>query len=285
MKSKLLRLSFFLVFLLWPGFFNVAPAQAGDPDDTIGPPNQNHLVCIDKNSLLIVDLDSDAFEGSETIGFFDPEIEVDVKQLEKDCEAAEDFERLFDPSADFTVDYFRQTRIEGHVFEFHPDPNGPGGWTAVRSRDVPVVASGPGFEIFWGSEKDGFYFFNNLGEGPVTLNLRLPPDAYPINPNITVMSRGFAETWPNIDLGFYRGDVPPDDVEELRLPGDHPISTLIPGDTILDTDEYGNILGMPNVGGALSPDRPAVIIILAAVMLVILPAAGILKIRRNRPET
>jgi hypothetical protein len=259
----------------------LTPARAGDPDKTVGGVDPNHYICATADHLFI-DFDSDAFNPDGTLN---PDLEVDLEQLEDDCDRFRD-------SLGARVEFFRQTRIEGFVFEYHPDPNAPGGWQAVASRDVLVVASGPGFEIFWGSEKDGFYYFDYLGAGPVTLNLRLPPDAHPLNPNITVVTTGFSQKW-IIPLGFYRGDTPPDDVEALRLPaGVTSLSLLIPGDTIYEDpfllvdNTTGRIVegGMPNVGGILPSDQSVSTIVLAVVVLMVLPTAGILKLRQRRSK-
>jgi len=266
----------------------VRPVQAGEPDGTIGPPNNNLLVCA-TGDHLIFPLDSDAFGGDvdgEAIILMelDPNKKVDVQRLENDC--AEANERLKENGLDYhlRVEYLRQTRIQGYVFEFHPNPDAPGGWMAVPSRDVPVVASGPGFEIVWGSEKDGQYFFDYLGAGPITLNLRLPPDAHPINPNIVVMSRSFLDTW-DVDLGFYRGNYPPPNVEEIVLPPEYPRSKLVPADTIIEVDEEtGQIVMMPNVGGVLPLDPSVATLTLATLILILLPTAGILTVRRKRGE-
>jgi len=279
MKNKLRNILFLLAVLLLPELVMIGPVQAGEPDWTVGPGDPNKLICVEENSHLWIPLNSDAFDYYET---YNPEATVDPERLKRDCQKAEDAYRNAGYNAHFTVEYVRQTRIEGYVFEFHPDPNGPGGWTGVRSRDVPVVASGPGFEIIWGSEKDGLYFFNYLGSGPVTLNLRLPPDAHPINPNITVMTEGLPEVW-EVDLAFYRGDYPPPDIDEIILPHDHPRRKLVPPDTIIETDEEtGQIVEMPNVGGVLPLEQPIATITLAALILIILPTAGILTVRRKR---
>ncbi|MBN1218541.1 MAG: hypothetical protein JXM69_06425 [Anaerolineae bacterium] len=281
MKHKLWKVLSLLALLLLPGLVNAVPARAGDPDDTVGPANPNHLVCVEEGTHLWVDMDNDAFDYT---GTYDPDAEVDAERLKKECEETEELLRSWGIHIRLTVEYFRQTRVEGYVFEFHQDPNGPGGWTAVRSQSVPVVASGPGFEVIWSSEKDGLYFFDTFGAGPITLNLRLPPDAHPINPDIIVMSRGFDETW-EVDLAFYRGDIPPQDVEELRLPADHIRHRLIPGDTIIEIDEEtGEFNYLPNVGGVLPQGTSRATIALAAVVLIALPAVGILKLRKKRAE-
>jgi len=280
MKNKLRNIFFLFALLLLPRLLMISPVQAGDPDWTIGPGDKNFLVCATHDHLVFPQ-DRDAFaSGGEVTEFdFDPDADVDAERLKRDCEDAND---KFDD--ELHIEYLQQTRIEGYVFEFHPNPSAPGGWMAVPSRDVPVVASGPGFEIVWGSEKDGLYYFDYLGAGPITLGLRLPPDAHPINPNITVMSRSFSEVW-TVDLAFYRGDYPPPNVEDIVLPPEYPRSKLVPADTIIEVDEEtGQVVIMPNVGGVLPLDRPTATIILAALVLIVLPTAGILTVRRKRVE-
>jgi hypothetical protein len=274
MNYKLLRRLCFLVLLLLPGLLNITPIQAGEPDNTVGPANPAMFWCVDRNnSNVIINLDSDAISSATSdSATLDPEAEVDFEQMKRDCE-----------KAGGRLEPIRLTRIEGYVFEFHPDLNGPGGWTAVRSRDVPVVATGPGFQVEWGSEKDGFYYLDNFGAGPITLNLRLPINAHPINPNITVVSTGLGEIW-EIDLGFYRGNTPPEDINELRLPADHERNTLLSPDTRVGIDENGAVSEMPEVGGVLPLDQPTSTIALAVVVLIILPAAGMLKLRRRRRD-
>jgi hypothetical protein len=280
MKNKLWGILFLLTLLLLPGLVNTTLVQAGDPDFTVGPGDPTHLVCADKTSHGVVDLPSDAID----IDGHNPDAVVDIEKLKKECEEVDDFFRAYNIPYDMAVEYARQSRIEGYVFEFHPDPNGPGGWTAVRSRDVPVVASGPGFELMWGSEDDGQYFFNNLGAGPVTLNLRLPPNAHPINPNITVWTTSFPDDLWEVDLAFYRGNIPPEDIDFLQLPLDHKRAKLIPGETMMEFDENDEISIIPNVGGVLPPNTSISTIALAAVILVILPTVGILRLRRRRTE-
>ena len=280
MKNKLRNILSLSATLLLLGTILIMPVQAGEPDWTIQPGDKNFLVCANP-AHLVFPIDSDAFvSGGEVTEFdFDPDKDVDAKRLETDCEDIND--RYED---ELSVEFLQQTRIEGYVFEFHPNPDAPGGWMAVPSRDVPVVASGPGFEIVWGSEKDGQYFFNNFGAGPIALDLRLPRDAHPINPNIIVMSRSFSEIW-TVDLAFYRGDYPPPNVEEISLPPQYPRSKLVPADTIIEVDEEtGQIVEMPNVGGVLPLDQPVATIALATLVLIILPTAGILTVRRKHTE-
>lgn len=283
MKHKL-RVTFFLLALLLPALVMISPVQAGDPDDTIGPADPTHLVCVEKNSHLLVDTDYDAFggyNGYDAFYQYDPDATVDVERLKDACKEAQEYYRDYGYDYTFVVEYIRQTRIEGSVFEFFPDPNGPGGWSAARVKGIPVVASGPGFELIWVSESDGQYWFDYLGAGPIDLNLRLPPNAHPINQNITVMSDGLYYTW-QVDLAFYRGDVEPPPAEELVLPLDHIRKRLVLPDTRIELDEEtGNYSYLPNVGGVLPLNQPVSVIVLAVVVLIVLPAAGILTLRRK----
>lgn len=256
---------------------SISPVRAGKPDGVIGGINPNLYVCADPGHVII-DLESDAFDSS---GNFDPDIEVDLNKLKKECDDVDD-------KLDARIELLQQSRIEGFVFEYHPDPAGPGGWTAAPSHDVPVIASGPGFETFRGSDKDGSYYFDYLGAGPVTLNLRLPPDAHPINPNVTIVTTSFAVVI-KVHLGFYRGDTPPADFEALRVPAGYSPDTLAPPNTTIE--DFVNLPGdsnvsvgipMPSVGGILPKEQPVSIIALALIILVVLPTAGVLKLRSNR---
>lgn len=259
-----------------------SPTQAGDPDKTVGGINPNHYVCVD-NKGNIVDLDNDAITGDGDSATFDPDETIDLDELEEECDDAGN-----DADEDFNVELIRQSRLEGYVVEFHPDPGAPGGWLGVFSRDVPVVMLGPGFEVFKGSDKDGSFYFDNLGAGPVTFNLRLPPDAHQTNPNITAVTDGLPNTTSGIYLGFYRGEVPPPDLEALVAPDGFPLPLAnYTFDEYIDSDTdpfSGDVSGMPSVGGVL-PQQPSVYTIaLAVIMLVVLPVAGVLKIRRTRSE-
>jgi hypothetical protein len=263
-------------------FVIASPSQAGDPDKTIGGINPNHYVCVNDKGEII-DLDNDAISGDGDSITFDLEKTIDLNKLEAECEDAdEDFE------GDFDLELIRRSRLEGFVVEFHPDPGAPGGWRGVFSRDVPVFITGPGFEVFKGSDKDGSFYFDNLGAGPVTFNLRLPPDAHQINPNVTVVTDGLPNTTSGIYLGFYRGDVPPPDVESLTGPDGVPLPLAnYTYDKYVEsaTDPFsGEVTGMPSVGGVLPRQTSPVSIVLAIILVIVLPAAGILKVHRNRFE-
>jgi|GEM_PF-1452284 len=206
-----------------------------------------------------------------------------------------------------------ETKIEGKVYEFHPGGEN-GSWFGVPSRDVPVEAEGITFKIEWGSNTEGYYYFKNLGAGPIVLNLRLPPDAHPINPNVIIFSSGLESGYCDygatsgdcaslpypwvkppwtVMLGFYRGDVAPPDVAALRMPDGNalPFSTLTdlrvlnqcgyrgtPTGLNLPPEILDMSLGIPSVGGVLPADRPASVILLSVGLLMALLIAGIWKL-------
>jgi hypothetical protein len=275
---KLLALSLAITLLLTLVFTSVT--HAGDPDKTVGGVDVNHYVCASADHL-VVDLENDAFEGEGTELTFDSEIQVDLEKLKGECEEAED-----DFNENFTIEPVQQSRLEGLVVEFHQDPGAPGGWRGVFSQDVPVVIIGPGFEAFKASEKDGSFYFDFLGAGPVTFNLRLPGDAHPINPNVTVVTDGFNDVTSGIYLGFYRGDMPPPDIETIVSPDGVP---LPPANFTFEVEEgsddpLANLTGMPSVGGVLPRQTSLFSVALAVILLITLPAAGILTLRRSRSE-
>lgn len=259
---------------------NIQPTLAGDPEDIIGPMNPDKFECLETEdedgTEKEVWEDVDLAEEWQRIKTENPNADNDeyIAKLEDACENLTR-EGIFRPVA--------KTKIEGRVFEFHPvDPNNPEGeWFAVPSRDVPVVAEGVTFEIFWGSEPDGYFYFykTRFGEGPIMLNLRLPEDAHPINPNILIESTGLDETW-TVFLGYYRGDVAPPQPDQLKTPN----GNFLPfGNT-----KYESIVGLdgksalPGVGGVLPQKSSTPVMALAAVVLVVLPAAGFMRLRKNR---
>ncbi len=281
---------------------NPPPVQAGEPTGKVGPINPTMYRCVDEKNDEIIELDQikdiiandpstedsrctsttisdfgfDTTDGAQLSGF--------VEGLKDQCE---DEGGKLEPIAD--------TRIEGYVYEFHPDVNNPGEWFGVPSQDVPVIAKGIDFEVFWGSAEDGFYYFpNGMGAGPIILTLRLPPDAPAINPNVVINSTGLEETW-TVFLGFYRGGAEPPDVTQLRTPDGNflPFTTLTDLE-ILSKCGYmdlpnvakevlpelpppstpgGDSIEMPDVGGILVPNQPFVVIAAAMILAVVLPTA------------
>ena len=262
-------------------FINIAHTQAGDPEDIIGPMNLDKFECLETEGDDGVEKDPpEEIDLSEELAQIKREsrgdILEDIAKLEDACDNAANSE-IFRPIA--------KTKIEGRVFEFHPvDPANPAEseWFAVPSQDVPVIAEGVTFEIFWVSEPDGFFYFykTRFGEGPVMLNLRLPEDAHPINPNILIESTGEDEVW-TVFLGFYRGDIPPPNIDQLETPNGNFLpfgNTKFEGIVGLDGES-----ALPGVGGVLPYNTPASVMALAAVVLIVLPAAGIYTLR-NRSE-
>lgn len=193
------------------------------------------------------------------------------------------------------------TRIEGFVYEFHEGADGE--WFSVPSRDVPVHLSGITFDLEWGTDDKGYYYFSNLGAGPMVVNLRLPPDAHPINPNVVLFSSGLDSgkdgEFPSLTvfMGFYRGDKAPPDVAALRTPAGNalPFSSQSALDTLrmcgyLGTPSSGHIpteimdmsFAIPHVGGTPPPDDPSGVIALSLGLVTLLVAAGGATLYRQR---
>jgi hypothetical protein len=280
------------IFILSLGFLltiaGTTSARAGEPTGEIGPMNPTMFECVEEDGSTItldtiqdiINNDSttgtssctDNFKGVSDFGFDTTDAVLFRGYLSKLEDECKDKGGHLQPLA--------KTRIEGVVYEFHPvDPANPttSEWEGVRSRDVPVIARGISFEIVWGTEKDGSFFFDHLGAGPIVLSMGLPGDAHPINPDLVVKSTGQQESIPVL-LGFYRGDVAPN-ISQLRPVDGNTLPFAAQEDIVLAND-CG--LPMPNVGGSLPADQPLLLTILAAVVLAVLPLGGFLTLRRNR---
>lgn len=271
---------FMRVQMVLPGLLAMAvmmvinpPVFAGDPDDTIGPANPNVLVCKSKEDGKYINLENDAFPGTEggTIDF-DPTEDVDVSRLENECEDENGF-----------LEYIAQTEIEGYLYEYVPSPEDPDEWIAIPRPGIPVIAEGIDFEIYWITEKDpaGYFYFykTRFGSGPILLNAQLPPDATPLNPNIRIESTGFLDTW-TVYLGFYRGDVEPPPLEELRTPDGQRLPAA-------DTRFYDNVgldgkTALPAVGGIKEEKSMIPTIAVAAIVIITLPLVGVIWMRKNK---
>jgi len=72
---------------------------------------------------------------------------------------------------------------------------------------IGVVLDGGGWVQETVSEPDGRYIFQGLGRGPATLRLRLPEDATPVNPDLSVYTGHSLDL--NVNLGYYAGDPSP----------------------------------------------------------------------------
>lgn len=266
-----------LVFALLPDLINPTPTQAGEPDEIIGPTDLLMWECIDRGEetddggFELIDIDEVRQRIiEESVGNYSE----DFQKLVNACEREGDRVKL---------EVIARTKIEGYVYEFHPDPANPGEWFAVPSRDVPVIAEGVTFEIFWGSEPDGYFYFykTRFGQGPVVLNLRLPRDAHSINPNIVIESSGLDETW-TVFLGFYRGDVGPEHPDQLKTPG----GNLLP----FGSSKYESIVGLdgksalPGVGGVLPQAVSLPVLVFAAILTIALPIAGVFTLRGRKRD-
>ncbi len=304
--------SFFIIGFLIAILFTLSPnpAQAGDPVAVIGPINPLMYRCeddiVDEGNDEDDDADDDSSSSKGGKGGGGEEIELDIFNAILDNDPSTETSSCttnFGVISDFSFDTkdavlmrgflekaseecidrggtlleIKDTHIDGIVYEFHPeDPNNPetSRWRGVPSRDVPVVARGITFVIEWGSEKDGTYFFHNLGAGPIVLNLRLPADAHPINPDLVIQSTGFEEVL-TAHLGFYRGDYVPPNISQLSLP----LPFVTHEAFVLAHNQCG--LPMPNVGGTLPQKKPISTLFLAGLLLAVLPVAGFIKLRKT----
>ena len=255
--------------------------HAGDPVDIPGGWNIDKMECLElreedgspKEEPEEVDIDE---EREEIKDKSQGDNNADIAELEAICDNMTR-EHIFRP--------IQKTNIEGFVFEFHPvDPSNPAEseWIAAPSHSVPVFATGIGFQIFWVSEPDGYFYFykTRFGEGPIVLNLKLPEDAHPINPNILIESTGEEETW-TVFLGFYRGDIPPPHVDQLKTPNGNFLpfaNTRFDGIVGIDSK-----LILPGVGGELPQETSPIIVTIAATLIVIaLLGTGFYTLRRKQ---
>lgn len=312
MKYRALILGMLLVM----GFVLPDLVRAGEPTGKIGPMNPTMFKCVNEKDPTEILIDRLAIEPSKTIAENDPTTadsrctSIGISDFGFDTHDAvlfrghlAELESMCNKEENGILVPVEDTRIEGYVYEFHPDVKNPGEWFSVPSRDVKVVTKGITFEVYWGSGEDGYYYYpNGFGAGPIVINLDLPRDAHPINPNVIINSTGLEETW-TVFMGFYRGDTPPSDVTVLRTPGGNalPFSTLAdieilsqcgyqdlprvaksllpelePPSTISPTVE------MPNVGGILPQSTPTGLIILAITLVIGLPAAGLVTLWRKK---
>jgi hypothetical protein len=140
-----------------------------------------------------------------------------------------------------------------------------------------VTLTGCSWDAVWGTDENGYFYFNNLGQGSAYVNLQLPPNGHAINPNVLVNTSGMTDTY-TVYMGFYVGDQPP--LGELKTPdgkwltGINEQTVTLPPTTTPD----GTI--MPDVGGTF-PDS-YLIIGLSAVLLLFLPVAGLTELARQR---
>lgn len=285
MSGKWLNLLLASSMMLLLGVMLARPAHAGDPDKVIGPMDIDLFECLEREGddgekkdppqPISIDTEREEIKKKST-----GNVQDDINALADACQRK---------GNDSFLNPIAKTQIEGYVYEFHPkDPEHPATseWFAVPSRDVPVIAEGVSFEIFWGSEPNGYFYFykTRFGKGPIILNLRLPEDAHPINPNIVIESTGLEETW-TVFLGFYRGDVPPPNFSQLRTPD----GNFLPfSDSRFSS--YESIVGLdgksslPGVGGELKQDPPVSAGVMAVTVLSILGTVGVITVRQRRRD-
>lgn len=312
------RLSLILISALFLIGFSLIPAQAGEPTGEIGPIEPTMFRCVDDEGNFIGQFGvfEDIFIEEDFISFvqltntcFDDDIEItydiDTTKVDEFQDYLDDYEDIC-RSEDGKLVPVRDTRIEGFVYEFNPvDPENPETtpWIGRPIKDVKVTATGITFDIFWGTDDNGYYYFDNLGAGPILIDLELPPNGNVINPNVLVKSTGTLEIFKDVNIGFYWGDygdfepqesqlVTPDglpipfltleDVEELSACGYDDLPTVVdslepPLVELLESDP-----GMPDVGGVLDQNQPLSITLLAIALFILLPLGGFLALRRHR---
>ena len=162
--------------------------------------------------------------------------------------------------------------INGYVYNYTTgDP--------VGVIDMGVTLTGCSWEAVWGTDDNGFFYFNNLGEGTAYVNLQLPPGGNAINPNVVVNTSGLTETY-TVYLGYYLGDTAPSGPfttpDGKALTGSYAETVTLPPTITPD----GTI--MPDVGGTF-PDS-YLVIGLSALLLMILPVAGLTKLTGQRAQ-
>jgi hypothetical protein len=159
--------------------------------------------------------------------------------------------------------------IVGYVYDYSTGE-------PVGIKDLGVELTGCSWSAVWGTDDNGYFFFNNLGEGPAYVNLQLPPNGHAINPNVLVNTSGMTDTY-TVYLGFYVGDQPP--LGELTTPDGRSL-TGINEITVTELPDSTSGTVMPDVGGVF-PDS-YLIIGLSALFLVSLPMAGMSRLVRRR---
>jgi hypothetical protein len=160
--------------------------------------------------------------------------------------------------------------VVGYVYDYSTGP-------PVPVKDMGVTLTGCSWEAVWGTDDNGYFYFNNLGQGSALVNLQLPPNGHAVNPNVLVNTSGMTQTY-TVYLGFYMGDHPP--LGELKTPDGRSLTGINEQTvTLPPTTTPGGAI-MPDVGGTL-PDS-YLIIGFSALLLLVLPAAGLAELARRR---
>lgn len=163
--------------------------------------------------------------------------------------------------------------VDGYVYDYTSG-------APVAIKDMGVTLTGCSWEAVWGTDDHGFFYFRNLGEGTAYVNLQLPPNAHPINPNVVVNTTGMTDTVYTVYMGFYTGATPPSGPfttpDGMSLTGTSP--------TVIVRAEGATADGapLPDVGGTL-PDS-YLVIGLSALLLMTLPVAGLTRLRVQRAQ-
>jgi hypothetical protein len=160
--------------------------------------------------------------------------------------------------------------IVGYVYDFSIGP-------PVPVKDLGVTLTGCSWEAVWGTDDNGYFYFNNLGQGSAYVNLQLPPNGHAVNPNVLVNTSGMTQTY-TVYLGFYVGDQPP--LGELKTPDGRSLTGINEQTVTLPPTTTPDGAIMPDVGGTF-PDS-YLIIGLSAVLLLFLPVAGLAGLARQR---
>jgi hypothetical protein len=165
-------------------------------------------------------------------------------------------------------DVTNTSSIVGFVYDYTTGP-------PVPTEGMGVTIKGCSWEAVWGTDENGYFYFNNLGQGVAYVNLQLPANGHAVNPNVMVQTSGLTQTY-TVYLGFYLGDQPP--LGQLTTPdgkaltGINEVTVTEPPETTPD----GTII--PDVGGTF-PDS-YLVIGLSALMLLSLPVAGLSELAR-----
>ena len=157
--------------------------------------------------------------------------------------------------------------IVGYVYDYSTGP-------PVPVKDMGVTLTGCSWDAVWGTDDNGHFYFNNLGQGSALVNLQLPPNGHAINPNVLVSTSGMTDTY-TVYLGFYLGDQPP--LGELKTPDGKSLTGINEQTVTLPptTSPDGTII--PDVGGTF-PDS-YLFIGLTAILLLFLPLAGLAELK------
>jgi hypothetical protein len=163
-----------------------------------------------------------------------------------------------------------ESTVEGYVYDFTTGiPKGVKG--------IGITLKGCSWSAQWSTDDNGHFFFNNLGQGAAHVTMQLPPDGHAVNPDVIVETSGEDDTY-TVFLGFYRGNIVP--AASFRTPEDQMLTGVVetpePGATPSDG------ASIPGVGGDF-PDTYHESW-LSAVLLLLLPAAGLMAIARRRAQ-